>query len=58
MDPVRRKHDFEACEKNIGADQTAQMRSLVSTFVIRSMECVISTQLATYKINIVASLCN
>ena len=37
-----RKPGFDGLPKNNGADQPAHLRSLISTFVVRILECMIS----------------
>ena len=56
--PRREKTCLQLVENSKGADQPAHPRSLISTFVIRLLESIIS-QLASSKISIfLASLCS
>ena len=48
MGCVERKPDVTACKKNIEAGQPAHPCSLISTFVVHSLECLID-KLATRK---------
>ena len=54
--PRREKTCLRGLANNKGADQTAHPRSLISAFVLRSLESIIS-KLARWYVNFLATLC-